>query len=49
MVEEQAKKAVSMKHSFLIGLFFYPEDKSNMFLRNIALISTDSTALYPRR
>jgi hypothetical protein len=34
---------------FLLGLFFYPEDGGDMSLRNIGLLSTDYTALYPRR
>jgi hypothetical protein len=31
----------------LLGLFFDPEDGSDMFLRNVG--KTDYTALYPRR
>jgi hypothetical protein len=31
---------------FLLGLFFYPEDESDMFLRNVGWLSM---ALYPRR
>jgi hypothetical protein len=34
---------------FLLGLFFYPEDGSDMFFRNISWISTDYTALHPKR
>jgi hypothetical protein len=34
---------------FSLGLFFDSEDGSDMFLRNVSWISTDYTALYPRR
>jgi hypothetical protein len=34
---------------FLFSLFFNPEDGGDMFLRNVDLLSTDYTALYPRR
>jgi hypothetical protein len=34
---------------FLLGFFFDPEDGENMFLRNVGGLSTDYTALYPRR
>jgi hypothetical protein len=34
--------------SFL-GLFFYPEDEGEMFLRNVNCLSKDHMALYPRR
>jgi hypothetical protein len=33
---------------FFLGLFFDPEDGGDMFLRNVGLLSTDYTALYPR-
>jgi hypothetical protein len=33
---------------FLIDLFFDPED-GDMFLRNVNLLSTEYTALYPRK
>jgi hypothetical protein len=33
----------------LLGLFFDPEDGGEMFLRNVGRLSTDYTALYPRR
>jgi hypothetical protein len=35
--------------SFLHGLFSVPEDGGEICLRNICCISTDCTALYPRR
>jgi hypothetical protein len=33
---------------FLLGLFFDPEDRGDMFLRNVGWLSTDYTALYHR-
>jgi hypothetical protein len=33
----------------LLGLFFYPENGGDMFLRNVIYLSTNYTALYPRR
>jgi hypothetical protein len=33
----------------LLGLFFDPEDGSNMFLWNVGLLSTDYMALYSKR
>jgi hypothetical protein len=35
--------------SIALGLFFYPGDGSDMFLRNVDLLSSDYTALYARR
>jgi hypothetical protein len=32
---------------FLLGLFFDPEEGSDIFLRNVGRLSTDYTALYP--
>jgi hypothetical protein len=40
--------ATSLQDSFLLGLFFDPEDVGDTFLR-IGCLSTDYTALYPRR
>jgi hypothetical protein len=34
---------------FLLGLFFYPEDEGEIFLRNVSLLSMDYTASYPRK
>jgi hypothetical protein len=34
---------------FLAGLFFDREDGGDMFFRNVGWLSTDYTALYPRR
>jgi hypothetical protein len=34
---------------FLLGLFFDPENRGDMFLRNVCWLSTDYMALYPRR
>jgi hypothetical protein len=36
-------------YNFLLGLFFDPEDEGDIFLRNVGWLSTDYTALYPRR
>jgi hypothetical protein len=33
----------------LLGLFFDPEDGSDMFLRNVGWLSTDYKTLHPRR
>jgi hypothetical protein len=33
---------------FVVGLFFVPEDGSEMFLRNVCWFSKDYTSLYPR-
>jgi hypothetical protein len=38
-----------MNECFLLGIFFDPEDEGNMFLQNVSSLSTDYTALYPRR
>jgi hypothetical protein len=33
----------------LLGLFFDPEDGGNIFIQNASCLSTNYTALYPRR
>jgi hypothetical protein len=39
----------SFHAGFLLGAIFKPVDGGDMFLRNIVCLSTDYTALYPRR
>jgi hypothetical protein len=34
---------------FFLGLFFHTQDGGDIFLRNIDWLSTDYTALYPKR
>jgi hypothetical protein len=34
---------------FFFGILFDTEDGGDMFLRNVGSLSTDFTALYPRR
>jgi hypothetical protein len=41
-------KQAASKAFFLFGLFFGPEDGEDIFLRNVAYLSTKYTALYPR-
>jgi hypothetical protein len=41
--------ATCFEAAISLGLFFYPEDGGDMFLRNVGWLSTDYTALYPRR
>jgi hypothetical protein len=44
------KMASSCFHTgILLGIFFYPEDGGDMFLRNVGLLSTDYTALCQRK
>jgi hypothetical protein len=38
-----------MKQVASSGLFFDPEDGDHMFLRNVGRLSTNYTAMYPRR
>jgi hypothetical protein len=43
-------QASHMFHAgFLFALFFDPEDRGDMFFRNVGLFSTDYAALYPTR
>jgi hypothetical protein len=44
-----ARLATCFHAGFLLGLFSDPEDGGDMFLRNVGCLSTDYTALYPRR
>jgi hypothetical protein len=42
--------ACCLLHSgFLLDLLFNPEDRGNIFLRKVGLLSSDYTASYPRR
>jgi hypothetical protein len=34
---------------FFLGLFLDPEDGGEVFLQNVGCLTTDHTALYPRR
>jgi hypothetical protein len=41
---------IRQRHAgLLLGLLFYPEYGSDMFLRNVGCISTDYTTSHPRR
>jgi hypothetical protein len=40
---------LSLPPAFLLIIFFHPEDGGDMLLRNVGWLSTDYTALYPRR
>jgi hypothetical protein len=35
--------------SFLLGIFFDPEDEGDMFLRNVGMLSVEYSSLYSRR
>jgi hypothetical protein len=53
-VEEQGKRETSRACSllyagYLLGLLVNPEDRGHMFIRNIGLVSTAYTKLYPSR
>jgi hypothetical protein len=43
------KPSICFHGDFLLGSFFDPEDGDDMLLRNVGSLSTDYTALYPRR
>jgi hypothetical protein len=43
-----SKTKPSKKPAWKLGLVFDPEDRGDMFLRNLGWISKDYTALYPR-
>jgi hypothetical protein len=45
----QAEQPPTFDASFLFGLFFDPEDGTDMFLQNVSRLSTDYMILYPRR
>jgi hypothetical protein len=48
--EVGGSKLYYLRHAgFLLGLFFDAEDGGDMFLRNVSLLSTYYTVLYPRR
>jgi hypothetical protein len=51
--EKSVKAGGKLSHlfhsGFLFSLFFDPEDGGDMFVRNIGLLSTDYTTLFPRR
>jgi hypothetical protein len=34
---------------FLFGLYFYPDDRNDVFLRNVSWLSADYSKSYPRR
>jgi hypothetical protein len=49
---KKSRKALlttSYHAGFLLGLIFETEDRGDIFLRNVGWLSTDYTALYPRR
>jgi hypothetical protein len=41
-------KNIMLQAGFLLGLFFNPEEGSNMFLQNVGSLSTEYMALYLR-
>jgi hypothetical protein len=46
--EQETRLATCFHAGFLLG-FFYPEDGGDIFLRYVDSLSSDYTALYPRR
>jgi hypothetical protein len=56
-VEEKAEQETNVKAKckqrfragLFLGLHFNPDDGDDMFLQNVCWLSTDYTALYPRR
>jgi hypothetical protein len=46
---EQSSVCYMLHAGFLLGLFFDPEDGSDMFLRKVGRLSTDYMTLYSRR
>jgi hypothetical protein len=49
MMQARNQHEAGNNASFLLGLFFDPEDVSDMFLRNVGRLSTGYKALNPRR
>jgi hypothetical protein len=49
MVEKLIKNLASNRVSFLAPFIFYPEDGSEMLLRNVGRVSADYKALYPTK
>jgi hypothetical protein len=47
-MKQAAKQSYRLYAGFLLGLFFDPEDVSNMFLQNIGLLSADYMLLHYR-
>jgi hypothetical protein len=46
---KQVASRALLHAGFLLDLFFDPADGGDMYLRSIGRLSTDYTALYPRR
>jgi hypothetical protein len=49
LVESRTLLATCIHTGFLLSLFLDPEDRRDIFPRNVGLFSTDYTALYPTR
>jgi hypothetical protein len=43
------KQVACFRPGFLLGLYFDPKEEDEMFFRNVGSLSTDYTALYPKR